>query len=342
MDRDFFPDLLGNERIKQNLAVDAANGKCPHAYIIEGTEGSGKHLLAKLIAAASVCPERANSSYPVPCGVCPTCHRILHDISADVSTVSLNGKASIGVEAIRNLKMNLYVTPNDSEKKFYIIENAELMTVQAQNSLLLSLEEPPEYVMFFLLTTHSAGLLETIRSRAPTVRMESFPPKKILEFLTSGRFPKVSGISGDRLKEAVYLSDGAIGKALNFLEEKEEETGLRTLAAQLAQALVEKKRTSELLEFVSHSMPTDRESVLTVLLLTRTAIRDMIAYKKSDEDSFLFYFSAGDLPKDTMRTSIKQLIRLYDILKQTEETISMNGSVHTALTELVLKKDKSR
>ena len=183
MRRDFFPDLYGNEKIKQNLAVDAARGKCAHAYIIEGPDGSGKHLLARLLAASSVCAEREHPTHPVPCRVCPNCHRILHDISADVSYISLNGKASIGVEAIRNMKQNLYVTPNDGEKKFYIIENAELMTVQAQNSLLLSLEEPPEYVMFFLLTTHSAGLLETIRSRAPTVRMEQFSPKRILDFL---------------------------------------------------------------------------------------------------------------------------------------------------------------
>jgi len=180
MDRDFFPDLLGNERIKQNLAVDAANGKCPHAYIIEGTEGSGKHLLAKLIAAASVCPERANSSYPVPCGVCPTCHRILHDISADVSTVSLNGKASIGVEAIRNLKMNLYVTPNDSEKKFYIIENAELMTAYQEG---YDLEEVETMALALGMVPNTQ--VRTVRMDVPGVAEETSGPwEQVWIFLT--------------------------------------------------------------------------------------------------------------------------------------------------------------
>ncbi len=336
MGREIFPALLGNNSIKQNLAVDAAQGKCAHAYIIEGAEGSGRHLLARLISAASVCSNRDDSTRPVPCGSCPTCHRILHGISADVTYVTLNGKASIGVEAIRNLKQNLYVTPNDGDKKFYIIENAELMTVQAQNSLLLSLEEPPEYVMFFLLTTHSEGLLETIRSRAPTVRMEAFPPKTILEFLTSGRFPAAANVRAERLKEAAYLSDGAIGQALKLLSENEESTEKRCLAAQLTEMLVNRKRSSELLEFIGDNMPTDRESVLSVLLLTQTALRDILAFTKADEDNLLFYLSAEEMPKDSRRISSKKLIRLYSILGQTYKTIAMNGSVSTALTELVL------
>ncbi len=342
MDREMFPQLLGNEKIKNNLAVDAANNKSAHAYIIEGVDGSGKHLLAKLISAASVCTNRDTPSHPVPCGVCPTCHRILNDISADVTVVSTNGKASIGVEAIRNLKQTLYVTPNDGEKKFYIIENAELMTVQAQNSLLLSLEEPPEYVMFFLLTTHSAGLLETIRSRAPTVRMESFSPKAILEFLRSGKFLDPRAFTEDRLTEAAYLADGAIGQAITLLEDQEETTDRRRIAALLAENLVEKTRPSELLEFVSDNLLIEREAVLDILLLARTAVRDMIALKKSDEDSFLFYFSEEDMPKSTRRISVRKLLWLYEILRQAHENISMNGSVSTALTELVLKKDKSR
>ncbi len=340
MGREIFPDLLGNSTIKQNLAVDAAQGKSAHAYIIEGSEGSGKHLLARLVAASAVCANRDSHVHPLPCGTCPTCHRILNNLSADVTYVTLNGKASIGVEAIRNLKQNLYVTPNDGEKKFYVIENAELMTVQAQNSLLLSLEEPPEYVMFFLLTTHSSGLLETIRSRAPTVRMESFSPKTVLQHLKSGRFPETKGVSEDRLTEAAYLSDGAIGQALTLLSEKGEVTEHRRLAADLAEALTDRRRPSELLEFMGESMPTDREAVLSVLCLTQTAIRDVLASSKGEEDNLLFYLSADRIPKDSLRLSPKRLIGLYSLLRQTAETIAMNGSVPTALTELALNKDK--
>lgn len=341
MGREFFPRLIGNEKIKQNLAVDAAEGKSAHAYIIEGNAGSGKHLLAKLISAASVCANRGDLSKNLPCGTCPTCHRILNDISADVTVISLNGKASIGVESIRNLKQNLYVTPNDGEKKFYIIENAELMTVQAQNSLLLSLEEPPEYVMFFLLTTHAAGLLETIRSRAPTVRMESFSPKDILSILRSGSMIDPASFDEDRLTEAAYLANGTIGQALTLLEANDEVSDRRRTAAEFAENLIEKKRASELLEYVSDHLLIEREAVLDILLLTRTAVRDMVALKKSEEKNYLFYLSEDEMPKSTRRVSAKKLIHLYNILRKTYETVAMNGSVSTALTELVLKKDKN-
>jgi len=342
MGRTVFSDLIGNETVKTNLAVDAATGRCAHAYIIEGAEGSGKHTLAKLLCAASVCQQRENGVEPLPCGKCPTCHRILNHLSADVEFINSNGKASIGVEAIRNMKQNLYIAPNDADKKFYIIEDAELMTVQAQNSLLLTLEEPPEYVMILLLTAHAAGLLETIRSRAPVIRMESFTPKQILDILKSGRFDLPGSPTEEALAEAAYLADGSVGKAVSLLEKDEETEGRRNLAVRFAEGLVSKTRTSELLEFVNDSLNLDRSAVLDVLLLTKTAVRDMIVMKKADSDLFLFYFSEEDLPEETRRTSLRKLIGLYDLIHNAYENISMNGSVQTSLTELVLKRDKNK
>lgn len=342
MGREIFPQLLGNEKIKGNLAMDAANNKSAHAYIIEGLPGSGKHLLARLICAASVCQHRESDLYPLPCGECPTCRRILRDISPDVTYISLNGKASIGVDAIRTMKETLYITPNDSDKKFYIIEDAELMTAQAQNSLLLSLEEPPEYVMILLLTTHAAGLLETIRSRAPVIRMEVFSPKEVREYLTAGDFIHPAEYSESKLTEAAYLSNGAIGQAAAYLQSDGETENRRALAARLADGLVGKTRVSELLAFVSDSLSIEREAVLEVLALTQTALRDMIAVKKTDEGLLLFYFSENDMPEDARRVSVRKLIYLYDMIHNAYENISMNGSIQTVLTELVLKKDKNK
>ena len=103
--------------------------------------------------------------------------------------------------------------------------------------------------------------------------------------------------------------------------------------------LVEKKKASELLEFVSDNLFTDRETVLDILLLTQTAVRDIAAVKKAEDCSLLFYLSEEEMPKGTWRVSVKKLLRLYEALRQTQETVAMNGSVSTALTELVLKKD---
>jgi hypothetical protein len=167
--------------------------------------------------------------------------------------------------------------------------------------------------------------------------METFSPKDILGLLRSGRVPDTREFSEDKLTEAAYLANGAIGQALTHLRAEEETADRRRLSAQLAENLVEKMRHSELLEFVSDNLLLEREAVLDILLLTRTAVRDMIALKKSDGDNLLFYFSEADMPKSTGRTSLRKLLWLDDLLRRAHETISMNGSVSTALTELVLK-----
>ena len=137
--RAVFPALIGNETIKSILAADLAKDTGAHAYILEGPRGSGKHTAALQIAAAVLCENRGDPNRPLPCGSCSACRKILGGFSVDVMTVTNGDKASLGVDAIRAVKESLYVTPNDGEKKFYLIENAHLMTTQAQNALLLSL-----------------------------------------------------------------------------------------------------------------------------------------------------------------------------------------------------------
>jgi len=340
MGRAIFPDLVGNEKIKNNLALDAAAGKTAHAYIIEGEEGSGRHLTARLVSAATVCENRRSASHPLPCGICSSCRKILSNISADVTVIGTGGRATIGVDAIRKMREDLYVTPNDSEKKFYIIEQAEKMTVQAQNALLLSLEEPPGYVIFFLITTHSAGLLETIRSRAPVIRMEVFSPKVILDLLLSGKIADLSAYTEGQMTEAAFLSGGAIGRAVELLTEGNSAESLRTIAANFTEGLCGKKRSSELLEYINEHFPTDRESVLKILTMTQTALRDIIAHKKTEEMDLLFYLREDDIPTDAARVSPKKLLCLCNLIRNASETVSMNGSVNTALTEIVLSKDK--
>ena len=126
MERDFFPNIIGNKRLKGIISSDISNGRTAHAYIIEGPSGSGKMLTALSICAAEVCERKNDGSSPLPCGECDSCKRILSGISADVLvTKKPEDKASIGVDLIRPIKDTLYIAPNDGEKKFYIIKDAD-------------------------------------------------------------------------------------------------------------------------------------------------------------------------------------------------------------------------
>lgn len=327
--RRMLPNLIGNEKIKNMLASDLSRGKTAHAYILEGPRGSGKHTAALDICASAVCENRTDQSNTLPCGKCSMCRKILGGVFVDILTVSNGDKASIGVDSIRLIKQSLYVTPNDGDKKFYIIENAHLMTTQAQNALLLALEEPPPYVMFLLLCDTSAALLETIKSRAPVIRMEKFGPDAVEKYLAE----KFGASNREKIIRAAHLSGGALGYAAELYEHGNTEMKLYETAADLAKTLLTAKK-SEALTFIATSMPKSRADTCAVLSLTQLALRDMIAEKKGGD--LLFYSSSEGCPFFAKKVSVKRLIELCSALSVAEKDISANCSVNTVLTSLIM------
>ena len=331
-DRKIFPDLIGNDKLKRTLSSDIALGRNAHAYILDGPAGSGKHTAARLICAAAACEHRSDDGYPLPCGQCPSCHKILSGISVDVLTVSNGDKATIGVDPIRAVKSSLYITPNDGDRKFYIIENAHLMTVQAQNALLLSLEEPPPYVMFLLLCEDSSALLETVKSRAPTLRMEAFPPEFTEKYLVE-KHPKAEH---EKIVYAAHLSAGSLGAADELLTHGEGALKLCKSAGELARVLLS-PRKSEGMAFIQ-TMPKERADVCRVLSLAKLALRDAIASKKGGE--LLFYSKSDGVPDFTKKISVRRLMELTALLAQAENDIAAFCSMNTVLTSLILNSQK--
>lgn len=331
-ERQIFPTLLGNGKIKKTISSDISLGKGAHAYILDGPRGSGKHTAARLICAAAACEHRADSSFSLPCGKCEACRKILSGVSVDVMTVSNDGKASIGVGPIRELRASLYITPNDGEKKFYIIENAHLMTVQAQNALLLSLEEPPPYVMFLLLCEDSSALLETIRSRAPIIKTERFSPDFTEKYLEK----KYPSFPRERIVYSAHLADGSLGLAEELLINGEGEMKLCKNAAELARILLSPRRSDGAV-FIP-TLPKDRGDVCRILSLARLALRDAAASKKGGE--LLFYSASDGVPDYTKKISVKRITELSSALIQAENDISANCSVSTVLTSLILNSQK--
>ena len=205
-----FPQLLGNSRIKTILGGDIARGTMGHAYILDGPAGCGKHTAALSIASALACEHRKDGKQSLPCGKCLACRKIAEGVSPDVSFIRrAEDRATLGVSIIRELREDLYIAPNENEKKVYIIEEADRMTDEAQNALLLSLESPPPYVVFLLLTQNVDSLLETIRSRAPVLKMQTFGADEIYEVLVKDpRFAAATKTDRDYFARAVAADDG--------------------------------------------------------------------------------------------------------------------------------------
>lgn len=336
--RDIFASLLGNAYLKETLAPDLVTGKAAHGYILAGPCGSGKKTAARLMAASSVCEHRSDDGFPLPCGECESCNKILHDLSADVLWIDRGERASIGVDQIRQVRESLYVSPNDGERKFYIIDGAHTMTPQAQNALLLSLEEPPPFVTFLLLTEDPLSMLETIRSRAPVIRMELFSPAVVRDWLQTQKLSPTVLADTERCDGAAVLSGGALGQALMLaMGDAEDDTlQMRAFALQLLEGIF-RLRPSVLLEETIPVLPKERGQMLLVLTMVQSALRDLIAKKRQAGVAGQFLLGNESVCRYAGKFSMSRLLTLYDLCGTTLSRLDANGSIAPCMTLFLLK-----
>ncbi len=201
-----FGELVGNARVKQQLSADIDSGRFPHALLIEGESGSGRHTLAKAIARAAVC----RASGQRPCGTCEACRKREHP---DITVYGED--ATISVEAVRALRQEAYVMPNEAAYRVMILTDAHTMLPPAQNALLKILEEPPRHVLFILLCENRARLLETIRSRCICVTMEPVSWEEAAPILQA----KLPRADTQELLHAHSLFGGRIGRVLEGMQD---------------------------------------------------------------------------------------------------------------------------
>lgn len=178
--------LLGNDTLKQRLSALQAKGKLTHSFLLTGPEGSGRHTLARILCAAMQCTAPGER----PCGVCPQCRKVLDGAHPDICIVDDPEKKTIPVKLVRDACTDLYIRPNEGQRKIYLFPRAQDLNQQGQNVLLKSIEEPPPYGTFLLLAEHAEQLLPTIRSRCVELRLSPLPEAVLLPALRE-RFPDV-------------------------------------------------------------------------------------------------------------------------------------------------------
>ena len=201
-----FKDIVGQEMIKEQLQGAIANNKVSHAYIINGENRSGKEFIAKIFAQTLLC-EKGETD---PCCECPSCQKAMSGNHHDIIFVSHEKPNTIGVDDIRDgINDTVFIKPYSSNYKIYIIQEAEKMTPQAQNALLKTIEEPPEYGIVIIITSQPEKLLPTIRSRCVMVLTKPVKEKDIHDYLVS----KYS-VSEDKATFAIEYAQGNLGKAI--------------------------------------------------------------------------------------------------------------------------------
>ena len=205
-----FGELLGNERLKENLSSSLRRDRVSHFYLIAGPVGSGKHLLAQLLAAGLLCDGQDK-----PCCTCSACRKVLSGTHPDFITVDDPEKKTVPVDLIRQARADIYIRPNEGRRKIYLFPRAQDMGVPGQNALLKILEEPPPYGVFLLLTDNPEKLLPTVRSRCTELKLLPLPEATLRRRLAQD-FPNADP---EAIGAACSRSGGYLGQAKQLLEE---------------------------------------------------------------------------------------------------------------------------
>ncbi|MBR2310828.1 MAG: hypothetical protein IKA47_09905 [Oscillospiraceae bacterium] len=204
-----FSSLLGNDRLKNNLTAAVNSGKSAHFYLISGAPGSGRKTLAKLLGAALQCEGDHK-----PCLSCNACRKAMAGTHPDIITVDDPDKRYVTIDLVRDACADLYIRPNEGKKKIYVFPRAQDMRTEAQNALLKSLEEPPPYGVFLLITDSPEKLLTTIRSRSVGLQLTALPE----DILRSGLKKQFPDAEESAIDAAIGRSGGYLGQALALLE----------------------------------------------------------------------------------------------------------------------------
>lgn len=202
-----FRDIVGHEDIIKHFKSSIEMDKVAHAYIITGEVGSGKKALARAFSKTLQCEEGKVD----PCEKCQSCLQAETDNHPDIIFVT-HEKSVISVNDIREQVVNtMDIKPYKSRYKIYIIEESELMTTEAQNALLKTMEEPPEYGILILLTSNIEKLLETVVSRSIVLNIKPVRERDILDYLTNEM-----GLTLDKAYFCLDFAQGNLGKAIKL------------------------------------------------------------------------------------------------------------------------------
>lgn len=336
--RRILPGVFGNDATRARIGAALATNRVPHAFLIDGARGAGKYTLALEIAAALNCESKQSEERDLPCRACKRCRQILGEGHVDIHTISReDGKATIGVEEIKKLRADMFLSATEAEHKVYIIRDADRLTPEAQNALLIVLEEPPRGVVIMLLAAGTDKILTTIKSRAQYIPMERFSIEKIEEYIRkidpdADRAAR-SDYPGFRL--ALMASDGSIGAAKELLtpgrrEEIAEERGV-TLG--IMRALDKSTPFTELYRAVS-ALPTKRVDLTEALERLIMAVRDAIALHYDDGVQLSFFTSKEEATDISDSVGLQRLGRIYDILLDIHSDNSKNANITTLIASL--------
>ena len=317
-----FADILGHERIIEVLQRSLRTGKTAHSYLFEGVPGCGRRKSALALIQAIFCTALDYDA----CGVCPTCRKVAGGSHADIHIINpLPDKRDISIDQLREMQRTLSLRPYEAPRKVCIIEPAERMSVNAANSLLKTLEEPPGDALIILLTENAGMLLPTIRSRCQLIRFAPLSPEHVMALLEQG------GMDAATASLLAPMSGGSMQRALE-LDNESLATRREAVISRLSQMHINRIAT---VFDAAEALSGNRDETLEILDLLISFYRDAV------------HLAAGstEIVNRTLRSAIESIVtrhsfprnlELLETICETRRAVQRNANPKLALDHLFM------
>lgn len=320
-----FSEIVGHEQIKEHLQTAIQDKKPFHAYIFQGEVGVGKETMAKTFAAGLQCQGEGER----PCRECVSCHQIESGNQPDVIWVTRE-RSSLGVDEIRNQLCNtMDIKPFSSPYKIYIVAEAEKMTEAAQNALLKTIEEPPEYGVVLLLTSNISALLPTIQSRCLTLEFRPLSTTTVEEFLkTQCQVPDYMA------KASAAFAQGNLGKAMRYAKSEDFIERKDSILSLLRN--VERMNLSEMLDVIK-DLGTRKDEVRDYIDLMAMWYRDVLIFKATKNiNQLLFQGESSYISKEASNRSYEKIEEILQAFEKAKVRLKANVSFDVAMELMLL------
>lgn len=323
-----FKDVVGHKNIIQYIGDAVKTDKVSHAYILNGEKGSGKKLLANLFAMSLQCQNREEDGDA--CGKCQSCKQTINGNQPDIIRVTHEKPNTVSIDDIREQVNNdILIKPYSSKYKIYIIKDADMMTVQAQNAILKTIEEPPEYAVIMLLTENAEVLLPTIRSRCVMLKLRNIRDQLVKMYLM-----EQMEIPDYKADVCVAFAQGNMGKAI-MLATSEHFNEIKEEAIHLLRNINEMDM-NDLVQAVKRCAAYKLE-INDYLDVIAIWYRDVLIYKATrNVDRVVFSDQLKYIKERTNKSSYEGIEIILDALEKAKARLKANVNFELTMELLLL------
>lgn len=326
-----FKDIVGQQDIIGRLKKSVAENKIGHAYLLTGPKGIGKRTVAKAFSHMLLCNMPTQDD---ACNTCASCKMWNENTNPDYYQIETQ-EDNIRVDEIRELQNHIAVKPLFSNKKVYLIVDAEKMNVQAQNCLLKVLEEPPRYAVIILTTSNYGSLLSTIRSRGSKYNFSKYTQDEIRKVINIKSTEIHEKVEKENLDFIIHYSDGIIGTAINlamssdFVELREKTFGV-----------ISKLSKTDDMDYFNIYDIFDKNKENTDIILDMISIffRDLMVVKAGGKESMLINSDKRNKIVNEARSySIEKLVKNIELIESTRKSIKQNINYQLCIETMIIK-----